>query len=171
MFCDRCNCNYEDKGLNKMRHKTGRCAADPDRIPMEQIALTEASEDATMTNANLQPATKWLAERAGVKWQHPTDNHPSGREYWERWHDPENCWEDQLPGATGSYTSEQVGTIEGWIAKAGYRVVLSHNDSFGFIYAIIREEPAYTDTRSGDREDALTQAVIALYESEGGDVE
>ena len=46
MFCDKCNCSFEDKGLNKIRHRTGRCAADPDRVHIEpQNKIQEAMKE------------------------------------------------------------------------------------------------------------------------------
>ena len=41
MYCDKCECTFEDKGLNKVRHNTGRCSADTDRV---HAAIEKANE-------------------------------------------------------------------------------------------------------------------------------
>jgi len=45
IYCDRCKCTFEDKGLNKVRHKTGRCAADPDRVHPHQVEIQDKPND------------------------------------------------------------------------------------------------------------------------------
>ena len=41
MYCDKCECTFEDKGLNKVRHNTARCSADTDRV---HAAIEKANE-------------------------------------------------------------------------------------------------------------------------------
>ena len=134
-----------------------------------------------MTNSNLQPATKWLAEKAGY-YVRDAYERPKLGVYDHPKHDALHFM-GYLPGRSGSYTSEQAWTIVSWLAKAGYSVSVhqvgvaiqelrlgeaDENDNY---------HPHRTTVAFGDGEGlkpntppeaALAQAVIALYESEGG---
>ena len=116
-----------------------------------------------MTNANLQPATKWLAERAGyvVEW----DKRLGGcLVYFD-----ENGLSQLLPGRAGHFDTFEVGMILSWLAKTGYSVMIENEYTVSILFvsgsAISTQEGVTADTL----EQALTQAVIALHESEGGD--
>ncbi len=50
MYCDKCECTFEDKGLNKVRHRTGRCSADPDRVHAAVEKANEVVEPIDLTN-------------------------------------------------------------------------------------------------------------------------
>tara|TARA_R110000823_G_scaffold88608_2_gene196943 strand:+ start:174 stop:581 length:408 start_codon:yes stop_codon:yes gene_type:complete len=40
IYCDKCKCNFHDKGLNKVRHRTNRCHADTEREAVTTPAIT-----------------------------------------------------------------------------------------------------------------------------------
>jgi hypothetical protein len=68
MYCDKCECTFEDKGLNKVRHRTGRCTADPDRV---HAAVEKANEVEEPMETN---ETFYLVEYATHATYYKVDN-------------------------------------------------------------------------------------------------